>query len=568
MAFLKKEKVIARESTSTHFPNETTEAPQDSGQSALNHQVPDTLIDPEDDEGGSTHFQNETEYNEKTKRMNASAAPAPATTAAQRIASAAAKAPKHPGIVPLPKESAKKHPAKTTKAGVDENNADGLDDPTFTKGPDPDGNFKAGDPDSGTGLLADADRGAMGEPESGLQDTQHLPNTEDPTAGYLAVGESAPLSDTGLEHGGNEQSGLTPPAPGKPGNTSTVEAEDMNADDVGDVVEEFDDHPGESLDAPVAPSTDLIDDEEIEDPEGAAPEDMAILDVDGADDEPDDVVFANDGSSVKVIKGNRIIASMSKKVAVRAGCVDHYLGEQFQEVTSVQMTQHGVRAGLQKMGFVLATVNLGKAEVLNKRVEAKASKLTAGVRQEHAEAIAAMDQCLAIAAVGINRGYFKDERNELSAALEEELSAAGMRNAKGMLNRIFATKGVDFAKAILSRATKLSTLSEDVRNQHVAALDMISDQGLGGDATEGEGNLFGDSASPDFQRQLNGSDADGEEFIDQFQSDSRAPETVHAALLRPASSMGYHERRDVTAKAAGYSPEVQAVLAGKIPFSL
>ena len=53
MAIVKKEVTAARESTSTHFPNETTEAPEDSGQSVLNNQVPETLIDPEDDEGGS-----------------------------------------------------------------------------------------------------------------------------------------------------------------------------------------------------------------------------------------------------------------------------------------------------------------------------------------------------------------------------------------------------------------------------------------------------------------------------------------------------------------------------------
>jgi hypothetical protein len=549
MAILKKEKVIARESTSTHFPNETTKAPEDSDQAALNHQVPETLIDPEDDEGGSTHFSNEEEYNKKSKRMNANA-----QTAAQRIA--ATKAPKHPGIVPLAKESAKKHPAKT-KAGLDENDSVGEDDPDFVQGPDADGDFGAGSPDSGTGVAADADRGALGEPESGLQDTQHLPNNEDPTAGYLTVGTEgeAPTSELELAPGENPQSGLETPAP-----AATVEAEDMNADDVGDVVEEFDDAP-----APAAAPEDLIDDEEI-DEMAPAPEDMALMDVDGADDECDDVVFANIGTSVKVIKANRIIASMSKKVAVKAGHEDVYLGDQFQEVTNVEMSKHGVRAGLIKMGFVLATVNLGKAEVLNKRVQAKAEKLTAGVRSQHAEALQSMDQCLAIAAVGINNGYFKNTRNELAASLEEELATAGVRGAKAMVKRIFASKGVDFAKAILTQATKLSALSEEARNQHAAALDMVSEEGMEGPEGDEDG-LFGDSASPDFQRQLNGADegAGSDEFIDHFEDDSHSPETVHAALQRPATPVR-RSYTEVSAKSAGYSAEVQAVLAGKKPF--
>jgi hypothetical protein len=523
MAILKKEKVIARESTSTHFPNETTQAPLDSDQAALNHQTSNTLIDPEDFEGGSTHFKNEEEYNDNSKRQNASAK--------QRLA--AAKTPKHPGIVPLAKESAKKHPAKT-KAGLDESDSTGESDPDFVQ-------------DAGDEVLeADADFGATGEPESGLQDTQHLPNTEDPAAGYLQVGSEGDLSGTELEGGDNPQSGLEAP--------QAVEADDLDADGVQDVVDEFDDQPAA---APME-GTDLIDDEEIEQAAGPAPEDMAILDVDGADDESDDVVFANVGTSVKVIKANRIIASMSKKVAVKAGHADVYLGDQFQEVTAVEMSKHGVRAGLQKMGFVLATVNLGKADVLNKRVEAKASKLTAGVRAQHAEALASMDQCLAIASVGITKGYFKGVSNELSAALEDELSAAGVRGAKGMLKRVFASKGVDFAKAILAQATKLSALSEDVRNQHAAALDMVSEEGMD-ESTDDSDNLFGDSASPDFQSELNGSD---DEFVDGFEGDSHAPETVHAALMRPATRV----RHEVSAKAAGYSTDVQAVLAGKLPF--
>ena len=561
MAILKKEKVIARESTSTHFPNETTQAPEDSDQAVKNNQTPNTLIDPEDFEGGSTHFLNEEEYTKDSKRQNASAQP---LAAAQRIA--AAKNPKHPGIVPLAKESAKRHPAKTTKAGLGEDDASGLDDPTFTKGPDADGDFSAGDPDSGTGLLEAGELGADGEPEEGQQATTSLPNVADPAAGYLAESSETDPSGTGLEPGDNPQSGLEPPKPETPGNT--VEgSDDMDADNVEDVVTDFDDTPGAGDtigDAPQPMGTDLIDDEDMEDGGDAAPEDMALLDVDGADDEPDDVVFANVGNSVKVIKANRIIASMSKKVAVRAGHVDVYLGEQFQEVTSVEMTKHGVRAGLQKMGFVLATVNLGKAEVLNKRVEMKASKLTAGVRAQHAEALQSMDQCLAIASVGISKGYFKDVRNELSASLEDELTAAGVRGAKGMIKRVFASKGVDFGKAILAQATKLSALSEDVRNQHAAALDMVSDQGLADESGDDEDNLFGDSASPNFQRQLNGSDTTDEQFVDEFDQDSHAPETVHAALMRPATRV----RQEVSAKAAGYSTEVQAFLAGKTTFSL
>lgn len=548
MAIVKKEVTAARESTSTHFPNETTQAPEDSDQSVLNNQVPETLIDPEDDEGGSTHFNNEETYNKKSKMNNGGKTTATAAKPAKPAVKAAApKAPKHPGEVPLAKESAKKHPAKTTKAALDDDAFSGGEDPDAPEhGTDPDGDFPAGGLDSGTGIEADADRGAMGEPESGLQDTQHLPNTEDPTSGYLTVTEAEPIpntvgektSDTGLK-GANPQSTMQEP----------VESE-TDEDAVDD---EFDDL-GEG--APPVGEPEVVEDEEIE--AGPETEDMAILDVDGADDEPDDVVFANIGTSVKVIKANRIIASMNKKVATKAGCADVYLGESFQEVAAVEMSKHGVRAGLKKMGFVLASVNLGRAEVLNKRVEVKANKLTAAVRAQVQSETKALEQCLAIAAVGINKSYFKDTRNELRAALEAELEAAGVRGAKKLIANVFATKGIDYSKSILTVATKLSALSEDVRNQHAAALDMVGDEGMDDEAGEAD-DLFGDSAAPDFQSEFAGDE--GDDFVDELQNDSEAPQTVAAALTRPAQRV----RNEVNARATGYSVTAAAILSGKAP---
>jgi len=537
MALIKKEKVVARDSTSTHFQNETTEAPKDSDQAVLNNQEANILIDPEDDDGGSTHFNNEEEYNDKSKMNNGGR-----TTAASK----STKAPKHPGAVPLAKESAKKHPAKT-KAGVDEDDSTGLDDPNYVQGPDADGDFEAGGPDSG--VLADADRGAMGQPERGLQDTQHLPNTQDPAAGYLTTGAEDGLtggdgvSDTGLE-GQNPQSGLTEP----------------EGDDGGDgIVAEFDDEEADGFEAEGEPS-DLIDDEEIEAPAPGS-DDMAIMDVDGADDESDDVVFANVGTSVKVIKANRIIASMNKKVATKAGHSDVYLGEQFQEVTAVEMSKHGVRAGLKKMGFILATVNVGKAEILNKRVEAKAQKLTAGIRAQTQEQNANMEQCMAIAAVGINRGgFFKDVRNELRASLEEEFKAAGVRGAERLIRQVFASKGVEYAKAIVTIANQLAEKPMEVRNAFASSLDMTGDGEIADDS------MFGDSASPDFQSEFaagadDDMDGEGDDFVDDFADESGAPDTVHAALARPL----VRNRKEVSAKATGYSVTAAAVLAGKTP---
>ncbi|WP_391857021.1 hypothetical protein, partial [Vibrio cidicii] len=152
----------------------------------------------------------------------------------------------------------------------------------------------------------------------------------------------------------------------------------------------------------------------------------------------------------------------------------------------------------------------------NKRVEAKAKKLTAGLRAVAAEQDESMEQCLAIAAVGINRaGYFKDVRNELRAALEDEFAAAGVRNADKLIRRVFASHGVDYAKAILTIANQLKDKPVEVRNSHASALDMLGDE---------------EHVKPDLEDDGLTEAGHDEPFADEYEDDARAPVSVEAAL--------------------------------------
>jgi hypothetical protein len=515
------------ESTSTHFRNETTKAPEDSKQTLLNHMEPETLIDPEDttDDQGSTHFQNDTTYSEKTNRMNAS-------TKAKKTTAAPTK--KH-APVPLAKQSAKKHPAKTRA-----NNT--VDAPGTTQAMEGD-DFPADE------VEADVDC----DEEVGQQDTQHMDNDIDPAAGYLTVGgelEDDFDDDEDEIDAGSEldvDSGSTPQSLLEVGD----EDDDWDEESI-EVVSEFDDEDEEDGEPD---ESEEPEEGEIEASTVLSADDMPVVDVDGTDDEGDDAVFASVGRQVHVIKANRIVASIGKKRAVKAGHGDTYMSDQFQEVVYVEMSKHGLRAGLAKMGFALATINVTKNDVINKRVEAKAKKVTAAVRRTTQSSNEALGQCLAIAAVGINRQYFKDARNELRAALEDELEAAGVRGASRLIRRIFASKGVDYAKSILTLANKLVGMPEVTRNQFAAALDMTTDGEIDDDEDE-----FGEDAEPEF---VTAEDADAE-FDDDFEDEIESPETVHAALQRPAAQIR-QRRSEVNASAAGYSVNAMAVLSGKAP---
>jgi hypothetical protein len=596
MAIIRKQVTAARESTSLHFPNETTKAPEDSKFEVENNYTPDTLIDPEDESGGDTHFSNEKEFNKETQKIHA----APQVDEHKPAGKVIQTETEHKGAVPLAPVKGPNHPAKTSAgADADEFPVAKTDE---AKGPNANQTFKAGGPDSGTGKMTAAQRLAASESEDkdcegGQQATQYMSNFDNPTSGYIETKEEglqAGRGDSGSVPKGETVEANAPGMPelpmgnapqqepevpamasGAPGVTPAIVIElpqgnapqqDMAlpmggapaapaspapmADDFGAASPA----PGADIgafDDGAAPTADPMA-SDIEEPAGPGADQMSVLDVDGADDSPEDVVFANVGSSVKVIKANRIIASMNKVVAAKSGHEDMYMSEQFATVTEIEMAKHGVRAGLAKMGFVLATVNMGKAEVLNKRVEAKAQKLTAGIRAEAEAQFDVLEQALAIAAVGINKGFFKNQTNELRAALDTELSAAGVRGHQKMLASVFATKGIDFAKAILTVAKQVSLMPEETRANFVAALDMVGDEGM-----------FGDSSSPDFQSQITAGHEEQDEFAEEVYDNGASPSSVHAALLRPATNI--RSRGEVSAKATNYSVSAAAILSGKAP---
>lgn len=538
---MKLKKTAARASTSTHFENETTAPATEEAGAMLNHQEAEMLIDPDDDTGGNTHTP-----------VEASKKPA-ATTTAKKKQGKPVKAEFPPGS-----EGKFKKNAKDKEDESDEVEAD-----VTGKGPNKD------------------------------QDVGHLPNDEDPAAGYLtnASGEEEDEdefeeddevnadfdSPAALEHGDNPQSVLEAGddwddgegggeenhkvgegevdegegghegAGGGEGGGDEFATDDaaftnLTGDDATDVGDD-----DEDVDAAAGPST----------ADGSSTgDDMSLVDIDGMDDDGDDVVFANTGTRLIALKGTRAIAHISKKLAAKVGFSDEYLSDQFQDTVQVEMSKAGLRKGLTSMGFALARVNLAKSTTLNKRVEAKVKVVTAAVRRNSRVSTERMEQCMAIAAVGINRKFFKDTSNELRAALESELQAAGVRGANKLIQRAFAEHGVSYAKAIVTTANKLLAMPQTARDAMAESLDMTDESEMEDD------DLFGSEEGPDFQAEFADTEESDESFDDEFDDEIGSPETVHAALLRPARKM---QNVKANVRAGSMSVTAAAVLNGEAP---
>lgn len=337
-------------------------------------------------------------------------------------------------------------------------------------------------------------------PEAAAPGNTHGDNETDPATGYLEKATGMPVIDS------------------NPGDV-TAEFDDLDEEDGDEFPEEVEsdaedgDEEGlEPLGVPEEHSAEEIaaPEEDAEQPfeaEQPADEAVAVVDCDEVPEEDDaELQFATIASVVHVIRANRIIASMGKVTAKRAGIDDVYLTPQFQDVVVASIESKGLRKGLVQSGFVLAKVKVAAkatAKVIKASVDKQLStKIAAMAVREQA-----LEQCLAIAAVGINRRFFKDQRNELKAGLESELLRAGVRGGPNIVRAMFAQYGVSYAKSILTLANKIAEMPEEVRNQYASALDMTED-----------GDFEPEEASVEAE--------EDEEFDD-------LPATVSAALSNP-----------------------------------
>jgi len=438
-------------STSLHYCNETTEAIEESDHEVENNMSVDTLIDPEDyDAAGSTHFSNEEASHpvlaSKDKKVTKSVTAKKAVKAGESKDCEPGGSPLNPGTTNISTIDNLVDPDQGYIGANDMEEVDpDMDDDVDFDFDDPDASDPAKDPNQNKGADPDAVATAS---EDGLENNMKPPVLE--------------ANEGGSTHEGNEQDFKM----------EASEDEDWDptpSEDSEDDIEEMAEEDEESGEGGVE-----IEDVENEPEEAAASdEDLSILDVDETPDhEVEDVAFATAGTRLMVIKANRIIASMTGRMAVKAGRNDLYLTDQFQQVTAMQLKQHGLRKGLKSMGFALAKVNLAKQSVLKAQVAKEVHKTTAAVRRVASEKDKAFEQSLAIASVGLNRNMFKDQSNELRAHLEAEFRRFGFSGAKRILAHAFAEHGPAYAKQVIELAKKIAAMPEEVRDGYVEALDM------------------------------------------------------------------------------------------------
>lgn len=106
-------------------------------------------------------------------------------------------------------------------------------------------------------------------------------------------------------------------------------------------------------------------------------------------------------------------------------------------------------------------------------VEARAKTYTQATDEIRAQ----FEQCVGIAAVGVNKGFFGDAQNPLRAAFVEALASNNLRNPERLVDQVLSQYGEDYLKTIISKALDLQKKTPDTLNEIASLVEASTYQG-------------------------------------------------------------------------------------------
>lgn len=255
---------------------------------------------------------------------------------------------------------------------------------------------------------------------------------------------------------------------------------------------------------------------------------------DGADDETADslvdnldmddtcaqLAFVSAGTKLVAMKGAITVATLSPKDAGKNADLLH--SDVMATAVQRRVEDAGLRKGLTEMGFKLVRIKASSKTLIDKKVQAKVAEFT----KVQAAKESTTAECLALAAAGMARNFWRDKPNPLKAAFEKELAHLGVSNPQIVAATLFKSHGVAYTQTLVEIANSIQSKSAETRKEFASALDMTDGIDPAFDVAEGS----------------NVDDMPMNEYPDSVESRLMQPATVTAnvaprvpSLLRPSS---------------------------------
>lgn len=129
------------------------------------------------------------------------------------------------------------------------------------------------------------------------------------------------------------------------------------------------------------------------------------------------------------------------------------------------VAQEGRSAALAHFGFIPIVASFPLKKLVDERVAAAMEIAQATVTSAIENLREDYRQCLAIAAAGLQKDFFKGHDHPLKAALFENLAAAGVRSPAAMVDKVFAGHGAAYIENLLVLAEAQLAKPLEVRNE-------------------------------------------------------------------------------------------------------
>lgn len=214
-------------------------------------------------------------------------------------------------------------------------------------------------------------------------------------------------------------------------------------------------------------------------------EDIDMTDAVDTDDLTEMSVFSTT-DSIMIASGPYILAQLQKEEAGENK--DIFNSDSFRKAVISRLQSSGFEVALKDFGFKPVVLKASLKKSLQKKVEASVAGKTAQMDSERGSLVASWQQSIDIAAVGLNKNFWKID-NPLKAALVRDLESAGMKKnaADKLINRVFASHSLAYTTALIEQAKVLMKKSVEARNELADTLDMTGILASGsGDYPESE----------------------------------------------------------------------------------
>jgi len=174
-----------------------------------------------------------------------------------------------------------------------------------------------------------------------------------------------------------------------------------------------------------------------------------------------------DNSEVAVFVGQMQIATLIRSRAAEVAAPLFNDGQKLMAAFKPTLKTHygnSKAPELAKFGYVPVVFKMKTHKLFDQRLQREVAKLTATSETAAATKVQDFTSNLELAFVGINKGFFKDVKNELALEIAGMLKRAGVAGAELEVRKLLAKHSKSYVKTAMEQAKVLNTKSADYLN--------------------------------------------------------------------------------------------------------